>query len=196
MIMRSQNTWPSTRRENRPGSPASFWHGLPTLNHWIHKNQFTNIQRGTMIHQRFIVLLLGVAASALAFGGTMPQSYLDGTPQSRKDPLVYPVRILAIDGYHAPTTPLRITPGPHWVEVAGPQQKGSPGGATQTVVLKIQPCTYYYLGARKQSALADQWQLVVTEEDTIQSCDPAKELKQFGSGSAAPPPKPRPSSGK
>lgn len=51
--------------------------------------------------------------------------------------------------------------------------------AIQKFVLKIEPCTRYYLGAHKDSAASEKWKLVIDEVEDVKGCDPAEELKKF-----------------
>ena len=53
------------------------------------------------------------------------------------------------------------------------------GPKSQTYVLKIAPCTRYYLGARKDLLANGKWKLVVDQEETVGGCDPADELRKF-----------------
>jgi hypothetical protein len=128
-----------------------------------------------MTTHRLLFLAAGLLASSLAVGALTPQSFLDGNPQSKASTL-YPVRIVAVDGEMQHTTPVAVLPGPRWLQVVGPSGQGV--AQPQTVVLKIQPCTYYYLGARRDSAVGNNWKLVVDAEETIQACDPADELRK------------------
>jgi hypothetical protein len=121
---------------------------------------------------------MGLLATSAALCATTPQSYLDGTPQTKTDPQLYPVQIVAVDGDIQNTTPVAVTPGPHWLEILAAPGDPKRASKTQTFVLKIEPCTYYYLGAHKDSAVLDKWKLVVDEEDTIKACDPADELRK------------------
>lgn len=56
--------------------------------------------------------------------------------------------------------------------------------AIQKFVLKIEPCTRYYLGAHKDSAASEHWKLVIDDVEEVRGCDPAAEIKQFGDPSA------------
>jgi hypothetical protein len=130
-----------------------------------------------MTSHRPLLLLLGILATTTALCAANPKSYLDGHPQTKNDPQLYPVQIVAVDGAMQGNNPIHVTPGPHWLEVVGPKGRATEAPKSQTFVLKIEPCTYYYLGARKESALLDKWKLVVDEEDTIKECNPAEELR-------------------
>ena len=130
-----------------------------------------------MTNYRPSFLVLGLLAAAPALCAPTPQSYIDGTPQTKTDPRLYPAHIVAIDGDSPRTKPVAVTPGPHWLEIEAPGAgKGPP--KTQTFVLKIEPCTYYYVGMRRDPVVQDKWKLVVDEEDTLKECDPVAELKK------------------
>jgi len=130
-----------------------------------------------MTNHRPLILILGILAASTALCASNPKSYLDGHPQTKTDPQLYPVQIVAVDGNMQNDNPIRVTPGPHWLEVIGPKSAATGAPKSQTFVLKIDPCTYYYLGAHKESKLVDKWKLVVDEEDTIKECDPAEEIR-------------------
>jgi hypothetical protein len=130
-----------------------------------------------MTNYRPLFLMLGLLAAAPALCASNPKSYLDGHPQTKTDPLLYPVQIIAVDGIAQNGNPIHVTPGPHWLEVVGPKPAAAAAPKSQTFVLKIDPCTYYYVGAHKESAIQDKWKLVVDEEDTIKECNPAEEIK-------------------
>jgi len=141
-----------------------------------------------MTRHHSLIFILGLAATSPALCALTPQSYLDGNPQTKTDPHLYPVRIVAVDGGAPVGNPIYVTPGPHWLEIVAPTGNSKMVAKPQTFVLKIEPCTYYYLGAHKDSALLDKWKLVVDEEDTIKECNPAEELKK---AKAAPQPQPQ-----
>ena len=141
-----------------------------------------------MTSHRPLLLILGLLAAAPALCASAPQSYIDGTPQTRTDTQLHPVRIVTIDGDVPHTKPVRVTPGPHWLEIEAAPGTGNGVSRTQTFVLKIEPCTYYYIGARKDPVVPDKWKLVVDEEDTIKECNPAAELMKANDAPPAQPP--------
>lgn len=129
---------------------------------------------------RVLVLIPGLLAASAALCAFNPQSYLDGKPQTKTDVQLYSVLIVGIDGEKPHENPVAITPGPHWLEIqAAPGEGSKRTSKSQTFVLKIEPCTRYYLGAHKDSPLLDKWKLVVDLVETIKGCDPADELKKF-----------------
>jgi hypothetical protein len=142
-----------------------------------------------MTSYRPLLIILGILATSTALCASGPKSYLDGHPQTKTDPQLYPVQIIAVDGTMQNDNPVRVTPGPHWLEVVGPKGAATGAPKSQTFVLKIEPCTYYYIGAHKDSAVMDKWKLVVDEEDTIKECDPAEEIRNAKAASAQGAPK-------
>jgi hypothetical protein len=129
----------------------------------------------------FFLVVAGVLWSSDALCSSNPQSYLDGNPQTTTDAQLYPVRVAAVDGDMQFENPVRVYPGPRWLEIQlapGSERSARLQSKSQTFVMKIEPCTRYYLGAHKDSALADKWKLVVDKTETVQSCDPAEELKK------------------
>lgn len=145
------------------------------------------------MHRLRLPLLAACLLAGSAAWAAGPQSFLDGNPQTKAANL-YKVRIISIDGESQQQNPVALTPGPHWVEVIGPNgdKMGTTVDKSQTVVLKIQPCTYYYLGAKKDSPLMREWKLVVDSEETLTSCDPAEETRKAQAAAKVAPPKPRP----
>jgi len=141
-----------------------------------------------MTNYRHLLLVLGLLAATPALSAPTSRSFIDGTPQTKTDPHLYPVRFVSVDGNLHHSNTIALTPGPHWLEIEAMQGPASGASKTQTFVLKIQPCTYYYLGARKDPVVPDKWKLVVDEEDTIKDCDPTAELKKAQGVPPAQPP--------
>jgi hypothetical protein len=130
-----------------------------------------------MTRPRMLFLILGLLAASTALSAVAPRSYLDGNPKTRTDPLLNPVQVLSIDGEALQKSPTPVAPGAHWVELQTTPVGLGKMSRTQTFVMKIDPCTYYYLGAHKDPGMLRKWKLVVDEEDSIKGCDPAEELK-------------------
>lgn len=142
-----------------------------------------------MTHPRALLLVLGLLAASAAPCASDPQSYLDGNPQTKTDPHLYPVQVVGVDGVTPLHQPVAVTPGPHWLDIQTASGNSKRIPKPQTFVLKIEPCTYYYLGAHKDSALLDKWKLVVDQEETVKACDPAEEIRKAKAAPAAAPPK-------
>ena len=143
-----------------------------------------------MTKYRPLLLTLGLVATSAALCGFYPQSYLDSNPRTKTDTQLYPVVVVGVDNVKPHEYPVVITPGPHWVEIQAPPAESmgsSRVSKPQTFVLKIEPCTRYFLGAHKDSALVDKWKLVIDQVETVKGCDPAEELKKFPDPSLAAP---------
>ncbi len=126
-----------------------------------------------------VLTILVFLASSAAAASSAPQSFLDGVPKTKTDLQLYPVTVIAVDGDLQHENPARVTPGPHWLQIAGPanEPRGIPT-KPQTFVMKIEPCTHYYLGARKETETSHGWKLVVDQKETVGACDPAEEQKK------------------
>jgi hypothetical protein len=134
-----------------------------------------------------IICLLATSVAMCAFN---PQSYLSGNPQTKTDPHLYPVQIVGIDGAKPHDNPVAVTPGPHWLEiqaVAGDSLGPKRIPKSHTYVFRIEPCTRYFFGAHKDSAVQDNWKLVVDQVEAVKGCDPAEELKKYPDPSQAAP---------
>lgn len=135
-----------------------------------------------------LLLAAGLLATSTALCATSgPQSYLDGVPQNKNNPRVQAVRILSVDGVAPQVMPYALFPGPHWITAV--PQSATTGRATppETFVLKVAPCTYYYIAARNDAAFGGAWKLIVDGEDTMVQCNPAEELRK-AQAAAAPAP--------
>lgn len=135
-----------------------------------------------MTTTRFLLLVLGLGTTSAALCGFYPQSYLDGNPRTKTDTQLYAVRIVSVDRVTQRENPVSVTPGPHWLEVQiGPADgiDSRQASKPQIYVLKIKPCTRYFLAAHSDSPLRDKWKLVVDAEEAVKACDPANELKKF-----------------
>ncbi len=63
-------------------------------------------------------LLAWVALAALAACAAAPLSFVEGTPQTRADPTLDPVRVVSIDGsiqFSKAGTAIQVSPGPRWM---------------------------------------------------------------------------------
>ncbi|MBS0213264.1 MAG: hypothetical protein JSR26_08835 [Proteobacteria bacterium] len=138
------------------------------------------------------LLAAALGASVAAFAATAsvngPQSFIDGTPRTKNDPQLVAVQIVSVDGNPIRENPVQLYPGPHWLEVAGPS--ATPGQASiQSSALRVEPCTYYYMGARKNPLQPGQWKLIVDGEDTMVACNAAAEIRKAQEAARANPPK-------
>ena len=137
--------------------------------------------------------LLAVSAAIAGCAATAPLSFLSGQPQSRAELHLYPVRIVSVDGeihFNRPADRLNVAPGLRWLVVdAPPPRQGARTSVQKSGAFRVEPCTHYWLAARRDSAMAADWTLVVDRQERVAGCDPAEELRKAsrapGSGPAA-----------
>lgn len=108
---------------------------------------------------------------------TAPLSFVDGQPLTRSDTSLYPVQVVSVDGKVQFRNPVQLAPGPRWLTLEAAPGSGARTGVQRSFVFKMEPCTRYYLAARRASPMATDWSLVVDAKDTVTACDPALELK-------------------
>ena len=119
-----------------------------------------------------------VVAAVLATAGCetyKPNNYaqLDGYRWSKVDLNTFDVTIIAVDDKHyvqQGSIPVMIEPGPHKIVVQGPPTRGFPQGQMRTLDLNVEPCTRYWLEARKQNAIQQDFQPAVNYEEPIKGC--------------------------
>ncbi|MFZ6768800.1 hypothetical protein ACO0LM_17220 [Undibacterium sp. Di26W] len=127
-------------------------------------------------------LIKVVIASALstAFLGacTMASlSYLNGNPDRPLPNHEYPVHIVAVDQQAYFKGPVQIAPGKHNVLVQiGQSMARAP--SQKMLVLDVQPCTRYYITAKKDSIMENNWELKIFDSENVGSCDASEELKK------------------
>ena len=112
-----------------------------------------------------------VAASACATNE--PFSQLDGYRWNKVALNTYDVTIVSVDGtsYIQRNVPIMIAPGQHKIVVQGPRTAGFKFGAERTLELNVQPCTRYWLEARKTTALSQDFEPAVNYEEPIAGCN-------------------------
>ncbi|HTT10934.1 MAG TPA: hypothetical protein VMG60_08610 [Burkholderiaceae bacterium] len=119
--------------------------------------------------------LLVLAAVAVAAGCATEQSFsqLDGYRWSRIALNTYDVIIISVDGEHYVqngATPIMVPPGQHKIVVQGPPTAGFSKGEQRTLDLTVEPCTRYWLEARKQNAVQQDFEPAVNYEEPIAGC--------------------------
>jgi len=130
------------------------------------------------------------SASLLALAGcagTAPLSFVTGVPASRNDFHLYPVRVVSVDGklsFDSPREPVSIAPGPRWLVLEAAPAQGARGTVQQSFLFKVKPCTRYTFAARRESAVAADWTLVVDREEPVSGCQAEEELRKAGVAAA------------
>jgi hypothetical protein len=100
-------------------------------------------------------------------------SQLTGDRWLRSDLNTFDVTIISVDDRHyieRRGQPVRIDPGPRTIVVQGPSTGGFRHGEQRTLKLDVQPCTLYFLEARKTSSLAQDFEPRVNHTQPIAGC--------------------------
>ncbi|WP_394779803.1 hypothetical protein [Undibacterium sp.] len=120
----------------------------------------------------------GPAIVAVAACSTAPLSFLDGRlqPVSRMENNTYSVRVISIDGDYSLQNPRPVSPGLHTLVVSAAPGHGARNVDPQTFTFAVEPCTRYFLGAKRTSKVAAGWDLSVEDKEAVSGCDPEKEL--------------------
>jgi hypothetical protein len=122
---------------------------------------------------RHLLALAAVAAGA-GCATEQPFSQLDGYRWSRIDLNTYDVIIISVDGEHYVQNgrlPIMIAPGPHKIVVQAPRTAGFRDGEQRTLELTVEPCTRYWLEARKQNAVQQDFEPAVNYQESIAGCN-------------------------
>jgi hypothetical protein len=114
-------------------------------------------------------------AAALGLAGCatqQPFSQLDGQRWVRTGLSTYDVTIISVDGEHyiQRGAPIMIKPGQHKVVVQGPPTAGFRYGEQRTLDLNVEPCTRYWLEARKENSLKQDFTPAVNHSEPISGC--------------------------
>jgi hypothetical protein len=132
---------------------------------------------------RLCATLGAAAACALAGCSAAPLSFIEGDLQTHTDLTLYPVRVVSVDRqirFNRPRQPIALAPGSHSLVLQAVGGRGARGSAQKTHVLNVQPCTRYYLAARRDNPMLYEWDLVVEREEPVGACDAGQELKKAG----------------
>ncbi len=117
-----------------------------------------------------------LAALALVAGCATPSepyAQLDGYRWSRVGIDTYDVIIISVDGEHRLQSrgfPMMITPGPHKIVVQAPPTPGNHFGEQRTLELNAEPCTRYWLEARKPTRVTSDFTPAVNYSERIAAC--------------------------
>lgn len=128
-----------------------------------------------------------LATLLLSACGTAPLSFLEGRlqPSSRIQFNTYSVRVIAIDGEYSLQNPRVVGPGLHTLEVNAFPGKGARNIGPKTFTFNVEPCTRYYLAAKRASPMSADWDLAVENKESVGGCDPEKELAKSRAEKAA-----------
>jgi hypothetical protein len=68
------------------------------------------------------------------------------------------------------TSPMKIEPGRHVLEVRGPDPTRPGGGTRQAFTLVAEPCKRYYINAQYESPVSVDWKPVIDYVEDIAGC--------------------------
>lgn len=120
--------------------------------------------------------LAAVAAMALLGAGcatTDTFSQLTGNRWHKAELNTYDVAIISVDGKHyieRPGTPVMIDPGPRTIVLQAPAVAGFRYGEQRALKLDVQPCTKYWLEAKKAGPLSQDFEPRVNYTEKIAGC--------------------------
>lgn len=128
----------------------------------------------TMLRSLSVAASLAVLLGACATTDTF--SYIQGQRWKKAELNTFDVTIIRVDdqdyiqrGY----TPIRIDPGLHRIVVQGPPTAGFRFGEQRTLTLDVKPCTRYWLEAKKDNSLSQDFEPRVNYEEPIPGCGAA-----------------------
>ena len=122
---------------------------------------------------RRTLLIAAIAANATMLSGcTTIYSVVEGNFDSPSTALNdYPVHIVAVDGGFQNSHDARIEAGVHTLILQSRKPTIFRVREQKAVGFKAEPCTRYYLAARHQTRLTEQWELVIRRQEPIGGCD-------------------------
>ncbi|MBV1776958.1 hypothetical protein KSF73_14665 [Burkholderiaceae bacterium DAT-1] len=121
---------------------------------------------------KYTILAVLVATGLSGCSTITNTSLLDGKNEfGRVDFKLHPVRVVAIDGdYTVDRDPVRAEPGVRTLRLQTAPVAGFHTPPSKDVQLSIEPCTRYYLAARRENPLTQDFQLVVHDKEPVAGC--------------------------
>jgi hypothetical protein len=120
-----------------------------------------------------IVLAPLLAAAACATGPySEPYAVIAVDKAPSADPLLVPVIVnrvddqTALDPYY-----VAVPPGPHRVVVDVPPRKGFRLATQQTFALVTEPCKRYFIAAKLDTPVTQEWKPVIRTVERIAECE-------------------------
>lgn len=117
--------------------------------------------------------LLLAAALLAGCANLKNESLLDGRREfGRADMRLYPVKVVEIDGRAVLSTPtVRADAGERQIKLITAPVAGFHFAPEKVVPFTIEPCKRYYLAARRESPLQQDFELVVQNVEPLAGCD-------------------------
>lgn len=124
------------------------------------------------MRHRCIPLLTTALAALPAAAGPYDEPYVLFVPAARSETQdIRPAVVVAIDGKPVGLRRAEpVAPGLHQVEVSLPSAKGMSNPGRDTLTITAEPCTRYYLGARRSTRTSRDWTAFVERTETIGEC--------------------------
>lgn len=120
--------------------------------------------------------LLAVPLAASAGPYDQPWSIITTDTRPSSDPNLRPVIVNRVDGETiTQRNEAVVAPGRHQVTVDLPPRKGFKIATQETFELTASPCMRYYVGARLDNLVGQDWKAVVRSSELIGEC--AKKFK-------------------
>jgi hypothetical protein len=122
-----------------------------------------------------VSVLAGLATAALLAGCATTDSFsqLDGQRWRKAELNTFDVTIISVDGKHyiqRAGEPLQVVPGAYKIVVQGPPVAGFRFGEQRTLELNVEPCVRYWLEAKKDNSLAQDFVPRVNYSEPIAGC--------------------------
>ncbi len=123
-----------------------------------------------------VSILLPAAAALLTGCASYGYSQIDGYRWSKVELNTFDVTVISVDGEHylQRATPVLVDPGPRKIVVQGPPTAGFRFGEQRTLELNVEPCTRYWLEAKKANSLSQDFEPRVNYKEPIAGCDAKK----------------------
>lgn len=132
--------------------------------------------RHSRIASRAVLACSAAAAVVVssACASMAPVAQVSGKLQTRTAIDLLPVQIVSIDGRSYVGDPSSVEPGLRKLVLQAPPARGQRVGAQMTMELSIQPCTRYYLAARRSSPVLSAWDPIVERTEPLAPCGEAR----------------------
>jgi hypothetical protein len=128
------------------------------------------------LHKLGLMIASSVVLSAC---GSAPLSFIEAKPRSALMPLNhYPVRVVAVDESLQFSMPVQVAAGKRQLVLEAYPSNSAAKTPQKVIFMDIQPCTRYFLLAKRTSAMRADWELVKTETEAVSACNPEEEMRK------------------
>lgn len=119
-----------------------------------------------------LLLFAALAAAGAASAGPYDQPWSVVTTDRRAsaDPLLRPVIVNRVDGVNSMDNESVVAPGKHAVTVDLPPRKGFRQATQVTFDLETEACMRYYVAAKLDTTVTQQWTPVLRSSEPIGEC--------------------------